>query len=252
SGLQRGGPWIFLGAQGQGLFQDFCVPVLQVAVVDLNKTVGEQCQAQLDAEFGEGRSVFIQCDVTHGDALRDAFQRTVDQFGRLDIVINNAGINNEKNWEKTIQVNLTSVIKGTYLALEHMSKEYGKQGGTIINVSSMAAFLHSPHQPVYTATKHGVIGFTRAMAVSGAQRSVSRVLNATLPVCSLTPQCLKSGQIFPFQHFLLAEGCRRSSDPVPAARAKQQKSQSNQFRRSSGNQRSLLYRSDRLTRFYRV
>lgn len=47
-----------------------CVPVLQVAVVDLNKTVGEQCQAQLDAEFGEGRSMFIQCDVTHGDALR--------------------------------------------------------------------------------------------------------------------------------------------------------------------------------------
>ncbi|TNM85491.1 hypothetical protein fugu_007762 [Takifugu bimaculatus] len=75
------------------------------------------------------------------------------------------GINNEKNWGKTIEVNLTSVISGTYLALEHMSREHGKGGGIIINVSSMAAFFHSPHQPVYTATKHGVIGFTRAMAV---------------------------------------------------------------------------------------
>ncbi|KAA8595355.1 hypothetical protein FQN60_012490, partial [Etheostoma spectabile] len=119
--------------------------VPQVAVVDLNKTCGEESKAQLDAEFGEGNCNFIPCDVSNGDALRafcfcgiDAFQSTVDQFGRLDIVINNAGINNEKNWEKTIQVNLTSVINGTYLALEHMSKEHGKEGGTIINVSSMA------------------------------------------------------------------------------------------------------------------
>ncbi|PWA29841.1 hypothetical protein CCH79_00019535, partial [Gambusia affinis] len=116
-----------------------------------------------------------------------AFQRTVDQFGRLDIVINNAGINNEKNWEKTIQVNLTSVIKGTYLALEHMSKEYGKQGGTIINVSSMAAFLHSPHQPVYTATKHGVIGFTRAMADAAAQDDYGVRINVLCPAFVDTP-----------------------------------------------------------------
>ncbi|XP_037620775.1 15-hydroxyprostaglandin dehydrogenase [NAD(+)] isoform X2 [Sebastes umbrosus] len=155
------------GAQGIGraVVHSLLQSSAKVAVVDLNKTCGEECKAQLDAEFGEGNCNFIPCDVSNGDALRDAFQSTVDMFGRLDIVINNAGINNEKNWEKTIQVNLTSVIKGTYLALEHMSKEHGKEGGTIINVSSMAAFLHSPHQPVYTATKHGVIGFTRVMAV---------------------------------------------------------------------------------------
>ncbi|XP_017164271.1 15-hydroxyprostaglandin dehydrogenase [NAD(+)] [Poecilia reticulata] len=177
------------GAQGIGraAVQSLLRSSAKVAVVDLNKTVGEQCQTQLDAEFGEGRSAFIQCDVTNGDALRDAFQRTVDQFGRLDIVINNAGINNEKNWEKTIQVNLTSVIKGTYLALEHMSKEYGKEGGTIINVSSMAAFLHSPHQPVYTATKHGVIGFTRAMADAAAQDDYGVRINVLCPAFVDTP-----------------------------------------------------------------
>ncbi|XP_049337367.1 15-hydroxyprostaglandin dehydrogenase [NAD(+)] isoform X2 [Astyanax mexicanus] len=136
----------------------------KVALVDLNQAVGEECKGALDLQFGEGNCIFIQCDVTDRGKLQEAFQSTVEQFGRLDIVINNAGINNEKNWEKTIEVNLTSVIKGTYLALDHMSKEYGKEGGVIINVSSMAAFLHSPHQPVYTATKHGVIGFSRAMA----------------------------------------------------------------------------------------
>ncbi|TWW59514.1 15-hydroxyprostaglandin dehydrogenase [NAD(+)] [Takifugu flavidus] len=116
-----------------------------------------------------------------GLARPDAFQRTVDTFGQLDIVINNAGINNEKNWGKTIEVNLTSVIRGTYLALEHMSREHGKGGGIIINVSSMAAFFHSPHQPVYTATKHGVIGFTRAMADASAEGNYGVRINVVCP-----------------------------------------------------------------------
>uniref|UniRef100_A0A3Q4I7W6 15-hydroxyprostaglandin dehydrogenase n=1 Tax=Neolamprologus brichardi TaxID=32507 RepID=A0A3Q4I7W6_NEOBR len=133
------------GAQGIGraVVQSLLQSSAKVVMVDLNKDLGEECKAQLDAEFGEGNCRFIECDVANGDALRGTFQNTVDQFGRLDIVINNAGITNEKDWEKTIQVNLTSVIKGTYLALEHMSKEYGKQGGTIINVSSMAGNTHT-------------------------------------------------------------------------------------------------------------
>ncbi|XP_029356689.1 15-hydroxyprostaglandin dehydrogenase [NAD(+)] isoform X2 [Echeneis naucrates] len=177
------------GAQGIGraVVQSLLRNSAKVAVVDLNQTSCEECKAQLEAEFGTGNCNFIQCDVSDGDALRDAFQNTVDQFGRLDIVINNAGINNEKNWEKTIQVNLTSVIKGTYLALEHMSKEYGKEGGTIINVSSMAAFVHSPHQPVYTATKHGVIGFTRAMADASSQSDYGVRINVLCPAFVDTP-----------------------------------------------------------------
>ncbi|XP_037328640.1 15-hydroxyprostaglandin dehydrogenase [NAD(+)] [Pungitius pungitius] len=177
------------GAQGIGraVVESLLQSSAKVSVVDLNKTCGEESKTELDALFGEGNCCFIACDVSNGEALRDAFHRTVDQFGRLDIVINNAGINNEKNWEKTIQVNLTSVIKGTYLALEHMSKEYKKEGGTIINVSSMAAFLHSPHQPVYTATKYGVIGFTRAMADASSQGNYGVRINTLCPAFVDTP-----------------------------------------------------------------
>ncbi|XP_028305195.1 15-hydroxyprostaglandin dehydrogenase [NAD(+)] isoform X2 [Gouania willdenowi] len=153
----------------------------QVVFVDMNKVMGEECKAQLDKEFGEETSTFLQCDVSDGDALTDIFQQIVEKFGRLDIVINNAGINNEKHWEKTININLTSLIKGTYLGLEHMSKEHGKEGGTIINVSSMAAFIHSPHQPVYTATKYGVIGFTRALADASALCGYGVRINAVCP-----------------------------------------------------------------------
>ncbi|XP_042614416.1 15-hydroxyprostaglandin dehydrogenase [NAD(+)] isoform X1 [Cyprinus carpio] len=171
------------GAQGIGraVVEHLLENGAKVALVDLNQSVGEECKSDLDGQFGEDNCIFIQCDVTNAGKLKEAFQNTVKKFGRLDIVINNAGINNEKNWEKTIEVNLTSVIQGTYLALEHMSKEHGKEGGVIINVSSMAAFLHSPHQPVYTATKHGVIGFSRAIADASEQGNYGVRINTLCP-----------------------------------------------------------------------
>ncbi|XP_067106919.1 15-hydroxyprostaglandin dehydrogenase [NAD(+)] isoform X2 [Osmerus mordax] len=177
------------GAQGIGcaVVESLLKNEAKVSIVDLNQEVGEKCKKQLDEQFGVGNCSFIQCDVTDAAKLQEAFQSTVDQFGRLDIVINNAGINNEKNWEKTIEVNLTSVIKGTYLGLEHMSKEHGKQGGVVINVSSMAAFFHSPHQPVYTATKHGVIGFSRAMADASEHGDYGVRINTLCPAFVDTP-----------------------------------------------------------------
>ncbi|KAL1023720.1 hypothetical protein UPYG_G00045120 [Umbra pygmaea] len=159
----------------------------KVALVDLNQIILEDCKKVLDGEFGDDNCIFIECDVTDKSKLQDAFQSTVDHFGRLDILINNAGINNENDWEKTIDVNLTSVIKGTYLGLEHMSKEFGKPGGVIVNVSSMAAFLHSPHQPVYTATKYGVIGFSRAIADAAEVENYGVRINTICPAFVDTP-----------------------------------------------------------------
>ncbi|XP_041079506.1 15-hydroxyprostaglandin dehydrogenase [NAD(+)] isoform X2 [Polyodon spathula] len=177
------------GAQGIGraVAEALLQNAAKISVVDFNQEVGEQCVTSLDQEFGTDNCLFIQCDVTDREKLQDAFKRTVERFGKLDIVINNAGINNEKNWEKTIEVNLTSVVKGTYLGLEHMSKEHGKQGGVIINVSSMAAFLHSPHQPVYTATKYGVVGFTRAIAEASEIENYGVRINVLCPAFVDTP-----------------------------------------------------------------
>uniref|UniRef100_A0A671MPS5 15-hydroxyprostaglandin dehydrogenase [NAD(+)] n=1 Tax=Sinocyclocheilus anshuiensis TaxID=1608454 RepID=A0A671MPS5_9TELE len=182
------------GAQGIGraVVEHLLENGAKVALVDLNQSVGGECKSDLDGQFGEDNCIFIQCDVTDAGKLKDAFQNTVNKFGRLDIVINNAGINNEKNWEKTIEVNLTSVIQGTYLALEHMSKEYGKEGGVIINVSSMAAFLHSPHQPVYTATKHGVIGFSRAILLDASEQGNYGVRINTLCPAFVDTQLLRT------------------------------------------------------------
>ncbi|OBS76104.1 hypothetical protein A6R68_17444, partial [Neotoma lepida] len=127
----------------QGIGRAFAEALLhhgaKVALVDLNLEAGVQCKAALDEQFEPQKTLFVQCDVADQEQLRDTFRKVVDHFGRLDILVNNAGVNNEKNWEQTLQINLVSVISGTYLALDYMSKQNGGEGGVIINMSSIAA-----------------------------------------------------------------------------------------------------------------
>ncbi|KAL2781116.1 15-hydroxyprostaglandin dehydrogenase [NAD(+)] isoform 6 [Daubentonia madagascariensis] len=126
----------------QGIGRAFAEALLhkgaKVALVDWNFEAGVKCKAALDEQFEPQKTLFIQCDVADQEQLRDTFRKVVDHFGRLDILVNNAGVNNEKNWEKTLQINLVSVISGTYLGLDYMSKQNGAEGGVIINMSSLA------------------------------------------------------------------------------------------------------------------
>ncbi|XP_067885414.1 15-hydroxyprostaglandin dehydrogenase [NAD(+)]-like isoform X2 [Heterodontus francisci] len=175
----------------QGIGRSFTEALLRhgakVALVDLNGSAGEDCKKALDGEFDAARSLFIACDVGSEEQLKCAFRKTIDLFGSLDIVCNNAGINNENNWEQTININLTSVIRGTYIALEYMSKEHGGKGGVIVNMASLAGIYPAPHGPVYTATKHGVIGFTRAIAATSKLSGYGVRINTICPGFVDTP-----------------------------------------------------------------
>ncbi|KAM6205824.1 LOW QUALITY PROTEIN: 15-hydroxyprostaglandin dehydrogenase [NAD(+)] [Sarcoramphus papa] len=165
------------------------VPALpaQVALLDRNSEAGQESKAALDEQFEAQRTVFIQCDVTDQEQLKGAFKKVLEHFGRLDIVVNNAGVNNEKDWESTIQINLTSVIRGTYLGLEYMRKGNGGDGGVIINISSLAGLMPAAFQPVYCATKHGVIGFTRSIALAANMENYGVRLNTICPGFVNTP-----------------------------------------------------------------
>ncbi|XP_032818434.2 15-hydroxyprostaglandin dehydrogenase [NAD(+)] isoform X2 [Petromyzon marinus] len=147
----------------QGLGKAFTEAILarggKVSLVDINPTVGQAAKSELDSQFGADKSIFLQCDVTSATELQDAFNKTKSHFGAIDIVINNAGINNEAEWEKTFNINLVAVVRSTYLALEMLSK-----GGVVINIASMAGLGVIPYAPVYCASKHGVVGFSRAIA----------------------------------------------------------------------------------------
>uniref|UniRef100_A0A3Q2W9B2 15-hydroxyprostaglandin dehydrogenase [NAD(+)]-like n=1 Tax=Haplochromis burtoni TaxID=8153 RepID=A0A3Q2W9B2_HAPBU len=110
-----------------------------------------------------------------------AFQKTVETFGGIDILVNNAGIFNEITWEKTIGINLGGCIRGSYLVIEHMNKLTGGRGGVIINVASMAGIGLLSCCPVYTATKHAVVGFTRAFAAASVASGYGIRMNALCP-----------------------------------------------------------------------
>ncbi|XP_041079900.1 15-hydroxyprostaglandin dehydrogenase [NAD(+)] [Polyodon spathula] len=152
----------------QGLGKAFTEILLKhganVSLLDINVPTGNKLKAALDKEYGSDRTCFISCDVTSETQLQEAFNKTLEVFGRLDIVCNNAGIGNENNWERTVDINLNGVIRGSYLALQHMKKQNKGQGGVIVNIGSMAGLGPFLSAPVYTATKHAVVGFSRALA----------------------------------------------------------------------------------------
>ncbi|XP_055970201.1 15-hydroxyprostaglandin dehydrogenase [NAD(+)] [Sorex fumeus] len=159
----------------------------KVALIDWNLEAGETCKAALDEQFEPQKTLFIQCDVADKEQLRGTFRKVVDHFGKLDILVNNAGVNNEKNWEKTLQINLGSVISGTYLGWDYMSKQNGGEGGVIINMSSIAGLMPVAQQPVYCASKHGVVGFTRSAALAANLMSSGVRVNAICPGFVNTP-----------------------------------------------------------------
>uniref|UniRef100_A0A3B4ZF62 15-hydroxyprostaglandin dehydrogenase [NAD(+)] n=1 Tax=Stegastes partitus TaxID=144197 RepID=A0A3B4ZF62_9TELE len=153
----------------------------QVALLDVNKTAGESLMEELNKQYGADRTLFLSCNVESEEQIKAAFQKTAETFGGIDILCNNAGILNESTWEKTVSINLMGVIRGTYLALEHMSKLSGGRGGVIINTASMAGIGPLPTCPVYTATKSGVVGFTRAMATASAASGYGIRINVLCP-----------------------------------------------------------------------
>ncbi|KAM8940428.1 15-hydroxyprostaglandin dehydrogenase [NAD(+)] [Pelodytes ibericus] len=172
---------------GRAMVEELLHKGAALVLVDLNCIAGEECKAALDEEFGSHRTLFIQCDVTDEKQLKAAFQKTIEHFGKLDILVNNAGVNNEKDWEKTIEVNLISVIRGTYNGLQLMNKNNGGHGGVIINISSLAGLTPAAYQPVYSASKHGVIGFTRSIAALASIGNYGVRINAVCPAFVDTP-----------------------------------------------------------------
>ncbi|XP_073336160.1 15-hydroxyprostaglandin dehydrogenase [NAD(+)] [Pagrus major] len=153
----------------------------KVALLDVNESAGKTVMEALEKQYGREKTLFCKGDVQSEEQLKAAFKKTTETFGGIDILCNNAGVLNEGQWEQTVSINLMGVIRGTYLAFEHMNKLKGGRGGVIVNTASMAGFGPLPSCPVYTATKHGVVGFTRAMAANSTLSGYGIRVNALCP-----------------------------------------------------------------------
>lgn len=98
----------------QGLGRSFVEILLKngakVALIDVNKSLGEELKSTLDQEHGRDRTEFHTADVSSEEDFKGVLEKIVETFGRIDILCNNAGIVNEKHWEKTIAINLLKVF----------------------------------------------------------------------------------------------------------------------------------------------
>ncbi|KAL0107564.1 hypothetical protein PUN28_014703 [Cardiocondyla obscurior] len=134
----------------------------KVAICDINTEEGDKLVESLTTKYGKGRVIFSQCDVTDYPQFEESFQTTIAEFGHIDIVINNAGIMNDRFWELEVDINLNGVIRGTLLAQRFMGTDRGGQGGVVINTGSNVSINPYVSVPIYSATKAAIVNFTRA------------------------------------------------------------------------------------------
>lgn len=169
------------GARGIGraIVERFLEEGAQVVLADIDQEAGEMAESEL---AGRGRIRFIECDVSERLDVRNLVAETVDAFGAIDVLVNNAGIViggefldlDPEDFERGIKVNLTGYfLTGQAVARQMVDRiEDGGPPGTIINVSSVNAVLAIANQVPYTVSKGGVNQLTKVMALSLARYGI--------------------------------------------------------------------------------
>jgi NAD(P)-dependent dehydrogenase (short-subunit alcohol dehydrogenase family) len=128
-----------------------------------------------------GNALSVSADAGKADAVANVFKKTIEAFGRLDVLFNNAGIGvsapsleqiTPEQWQSVVDINLTGTFLCTREAMLIM-KDQDPMGGRIINNGSISAFVPRPGSAPYTATKHGVTGLTRSTSLDGRKYDIA-------------------------------------------------------------------------------
>jgi NAD(P)-dependent dehydrogenase (short-subunit alcohol dehydrogenase family) len=166
------------GTSGIGRATAIAYAQQQAKVVVVGRRIDEgEETVRLIKEAG-GEAIFVQADVTKEADVEAMIDKAVSIFGRLDIAFNNAGTvgenpslieQTEAEYDRTMNVN----VKGVWLSMKYEIAQMLKQGsGAIVNTSSGAGVVAVPSQPLYTASKHAVVGLTKAAALQYAKAGI--------------------------------------------------------------------------------
>ncbi|MDL2280675.1 3-oxoacyl-[acyl-carrier-protein] reductase [Selenomonadales bacterium OttesenSCG-928-I06] len=147
-----------------------------------NTAAAEEVKEIINKEYSE--AITVKADVKNPEDVEALVQKTIDTFGRIDILINNAGITKdnllmrmkEEDWDAVLATNLKSVFLMTKAVSKIMMKQ---RSGKIVNIASVVGVMGNAGQANYSAAKAGVIGFTKTMARELASRNIT--VNAVAP-----------------------------------------------------------------------
>jgi 3-oxoacyl-[acyl-carrier protein] reductase len=161
----------------------------KVVVADINNPGGEETVSKIKAK--RGTAIFIHTDLSISSQVENLIKTTINQFGRVDVLYNNAGIGQkltpiedieESYWDQILSVNLKSVFLAVKYAVPYMKRA---GGGVIINTASIAGVRPRPHTSAYVSSKGGVIALTKVLAIELASNNIR--VNCINPVATDTP-----------------------------------------------------------------
>jgi len=161
---------------GEEIARLFAAEGAKVAIVDLDKPRGERVAAAIRQDGGEAE--LFAADVSRGSDVAALVKSVVDRFGRVDILVNNVAISDNKHifditedeWDRVLAVTL----KSQFLMGKHVGQQMAAQGtgGRIVNVGSTSGFMGRSRAVAYSAAKGGVANLTRAMAAQLAPHKI--------------------------------------------------------------------------------
>ena len=148
----------------------------QTVLADIDSENGEKLQASLKRKNPD--ALFVRCDVSDPQSIEHLVKTVKDQYGRIDVLINNAGISDftppdeltVEEWDRVLNTNLRSSFLLTRAAIQLM-KENG--GGSVVNIASTRALMSEKNSEAYAASKGGLLALTHSMAVSYAGENIT-------------------------------------------------------------------------------
>src|SRR5471032_1223229 len=172
----------FLSGAARGIGGATAKRMVEAGAMVMIGDVLDETGAKTAKEIG---AFYVHLDVTSEASWAEAMDATIKKFGKLDVLVNNAGIFNGKgiedasldDWHKLVAVNLTGVVLGTRAALPHLKKTKGN----IVNLASIAGLVGSQLDPLYSLTKGGVTLFTKSTALEFGRKGYRVRVNSIHP-----------------------------------------------------------------------
>ncbi|MFN2126697.1 MAG: 3-oxoacyl-[acyl-carrier-protein] reductase [Anaerolineales bacterium] len=168
---------------GRATVEEFSRLGANVAIADINEKSAQNTAREVSEAFGN-QVIGLQVDVSDHESAKGMVKQVIDTFGKIDILVNNAGVTrdnliiriSEDDWDQVLNVNLKGAFNCSQAVIRPMMKQ---RYGRIVNISSVSGLAGQAGQTNYSASKAGLIGFTKALAREVASRQIT--VNAVAP-----------------------------------------------------------------------